>query len=105
MSIDGLFEDQYVKVRDLQRISLDKDDVLLIKVGIDGMKQEDVDKVVRNIAHVFRENLPSTKMIVTTVSAERPFDVYAINKAFIIEEKDDGSERDSGKVAEHVEQP
>jgi len=105
MSLEAILEDRYIKVRDIQKISLTPDEVLLIKVGIDGMKQEDVNATLSMIARTFRENLPHTKMIITTVTTERPFDVYGINQAFVIEEKYDGSDKDSGIDAERNQQP
>jgi hypothetical protein len=78
MSGVGEILDQTIDVRELRKISLKPDEVLLIKLGVEGMNKGQIEAYCSNVGSVFRENLPKTRMIVTTVTFDRPLDVEVV---------------------------
>lgn len=83
-------DDEFIRVRDIQRIKVDPDELLIVKLGVEGMNQEQIEQYVHDVALTLRDNLPGLKMMITTVTNQNPFDLFAIKD--VRTEKADDSE-------------
>ncbi len=71
-------DDEFIRVRDLQRIDIKPGEMLVARLGVEGMKKDQIEQYVNNIAVHLKNNLPGIKIMITTVTSQNPFDLYAI---------------------------
>jgi hypothetical protein len=81
--------DEFIRVRDLQKINVEQDELLVAKLGVEGMNQEQIEQYVKHVAQTLRDNLPGMKIMITTVSAQNPFDLFAVKAAELVEHEND----------------
>ena len=86
-------DDEFIRVRELQRISVEPDELLVAKLGVEGMTMEQIHEYCASVGRTLRENLPTTKIMITTVTKQNPFDLYSIRIADVEEEDDSSTKR------------
>ena len=78
----GVFQDdEFIRVRELQKIDVKPDELLVAKLGVEGMSMEQIHEYADAVGKSLRENLPTTKIMITTVTKDNPFDVFSIRVA------------------------
>ena len=83
-------DDEFIRVRELQRIDIKPDELLVAKLGVEGMNMEQIHEYCAAVGRTLRENLPTTKIMITTVTNQNPFNLYSIRIADV-EQEDDSS--------------
>lgn len=81
-----MFEDDtFIRVRELQRIDIKPDEVLVVQLGIDGMNDEQIRQYCHDVAVALKTELPEAKMIITTVSKQNPIEFITVKQSEIDE--------------------
>ena len=86
----AVFEnDEFIRIRELQRIDIQPDELLVAKLGVEGMTMDQIHEYCNSVGENLRKSLPTTKIMITTVTKQNPFDLFAIRVPDDLENDDD----------------
>lgn len=68
------------KIREVEKITIGEGECLVVKLGVDGMVDHQIQDYCNQVAVSLNELLPGAKIMLTTVTHENPIDFLVVSE-------------------------